>query len=423
LGVVAALDPGKEGFDSIQKRLRKLEKEADGYKDTDQADLAEGLKDDIQETKERLEKARKDSKARVLRTIAMGAAAAAAIGAAVFAFGPRRAYAASITKDAARDVPTLSAGPGVEEGSDAMSTVPLPSEFQAADKFSGAKPGFVFTTGAHGTGYYADKGPFSHAPPAPEVSDKTLADRIKENRHIVAAVGVAGVVVPFGVSRVISGKKSQDPGFSSDSPFFNAPMPKASPPKPSASAPAGAADPFSPPASAPAAAAGGKDPVTMRASELKKAIGEMGGSTVGLVEKSELVELYTRLQSEASVRKVEAEPFDAAAYEAGMGEAPDMSNMRPEDLDPGMVDEMMKNPMMRSLQNQMMSDPQAMQELQSAMSGGKGMGDILKSEKFQQMAKQMMNDPEVSQMMKDPAKMKDMMDQMKKMGVPPPPGM
>mmetsp|Transcript_30305 Transcript_30305/g.70782 ORF Transcript_30305/g.70782 Transcript_30305/m.70782 type:complete len:179 (-) Transcript_30305:26-562(-) len=111
LGVVAALDPGKEGFDSIQKRLRKLEKEADGYKDTDQADLAEGLKDDIQETKERLEKARKDSKARVLRTIAMGAAAAAAIGAAVFAFGPRRAYAASITKDAARDVPTLSAGP------------------------------------------------------------------------------------------------------------------------------------------------------------------------------------------------------------------------------------------------------------------------------------------------------------------------
>jgi len=248
-------------------------------------------------------------------------------------------------------------------------------------------------------------------------------DTISEHKRVVAAVGVAGVVVPFAASRFISARKSKDPGFPADSPFFNAPAPKSAPPAPAAAAKAAPADPFTPPADAAAASADGKDPATMRASELKGAIEAMGGSTLGLVEKSELVELYSRLKAEAPVRKVEAEPFDAAAFGDAAEGAPDLSGVRPEDLDPAMVDEMMKNPMMRSLQSQMMADPQAMQELQSAMSGGKGMGDILKSDKFQEMAKRMMSDPEVSQMMKDPAKMKSMMDQMKQMGVPPPQGM
>jgi len=311
-----------------------------------------------------------------------------------------------------------------------LSTVPLPSEFQSADKFSGVRPGFVFTSGAHGTGYYADKGPFVERAPAEAAAEPSLAQRLNENKHIVAAVGVVGIAVPFGASRVLGNKSkkagsSSSSSSSSSSPFFPpqqpAPTPKAAggggASASSAKAPAAAADPF---VASEVVATSGKDPATMRASELKKAIAEMGGSTVGLVEKGELVELYKRLQSEASVRKVDAEPFDAAAYEQGMGDAPDLSKMRPEDMDPAMVNEMMQNPMMRSLQNQMMSDPQAMQDLESAMSGGKGMGDILKSEKFQQMAKTMMNDPEVSQMMKDPTKMKDMMDQMKKMGVKPP---
>lgn len=39
------------------------------------------------------------------------------------------------------------------------------------------------------------------------------------------------------------------------------------------------------------------------------------------------------------------------------------------------------------------------QELQSAMSGGKGMGEVMKSAKFQEMARNMMQDPEISKMM------------------------
>lgn len=89
-------------------------------------------------------------------------------------------------------------------------------------------------------------------------------------------------------------------------------------------------------------------------------------------------------------------------------------------MDPAMVDEMMKNPMMRSIQNQMRNDPDAMRELQNAMSGGKGMGELMKNQRFQQMAQSMMSDPEISKMMRDPAKMKEMMDQMKGMGITPP---
>jgi hypothetical protein len=77
LGIRAVLEPGKDGFDryvlvfmshvwqtdcmshfctwdrgfvltwlplSVEKRLKKLDREADNYKNTDQADLAEGLK-------------------------------------------------------------------------------------------------------------------------------------------------------------------------------------------------------------------------------------------------------------------------------------------------------------------------------------------------------------------------------------------
>src|SRR6056300_2076884 len=58
------------------KRLKKLEKAADGYADTDQADLAEGLKDDIADTRSRVDKARESSKSRIMKKLAMGVAAA-----------------------------------------------------------------------------------------------------------------------------------------------------------------------------------------------------------------------------------------------------------------------------------------------------------------------------------------------------------
>lgn len=61
---------------SVLKRLKKLEKEADGYADTDQADLADGLKDDIADTRSRVEKARQGSKSRIMKKLAMGVAAA-----------------------------------------------------------------------------------------------------------------------------------------------------------------------------------------------------------------------------------------------------------------------------------------------------------------------------------------------------------
>lgn len=61
---------------SINKRLKKLEKEAEGYADTDQADLAEGLKDDIKDTRARVDKARQGSRARIMKKLAIGLAAA-----------------------------------------------------------------------------------------------------------------------------------------------------------------------------------------------------------------------------------------------------------------------------------------------------------------------------------------------------------
>ena len=103
-----------------------MSKAADSFKDSDQADLAEGLKDDLTAVKAQVEfcpanfydavqscsivdqhplyaitslhhlflqldKARKDSKDRVTKGIAVAAAAAAAVGISVLAFFPRRA--------------------------------------------------------------------------------------------------------------------------------------------------------------------------------------------------------------------------------------------------------------------------------------------------------------------------------------------
>jgi len=211
---------------------------------------------------------------------------------------------------------------------------------------------------------------------------------------VVLAAGV-GIAVPFGVKAFKKGKSGPSmpfpftPPAGGSTPFSAPPAQKTASASPSSS-------PFTAPA--PSTDFSGKDPATMRASELKKAIAEMGGSTVGLVEKGELVELYTRLRS--APRQTETTKYDPSApvSGAGAGEMGDMPN--PEDMDPAMVDEMMQNPMMRSIQNQMMSDPEAMRELQDAMSGGKGMNELMKSAKFQQMAQNMMADPEISKMMK-----------------------
>jgi hypothetical protein len=225
-------------------------------------------------------------------------------------------------------------------------------------------------------------------------ASKSLLDELSERKAAVVLAAGVGLAVPFGVKAFKKGKSGPSKPFPftpswGSTPFSAPPAQKTASASPSSS-------PFTAPA--PSSDSAGKDPATMRASELKKAIAEMGGSTVGLVEKGELVELYTRLRS--APRQTETTKYDpsAPASGAGAGGLGDMPN--PEDMDPAMVDEMMQNPMMRSIQNQMMSDPEAMRELQDAMSGGKGMNELMKSAKFQQMAQNMMADPEISKMMK-----------------------
>jgi len=287
------------------------------------------------------------------------------------------------------------------------------STFIASDNFKGAKQGFTFTTGEKGTGYYEDKGPFVERPVEKQAS-KSLLDELSERKAAVALAAGVGLAVPFGVKAFKKGKSGPSTPFPFTPPGASTPF--SAPPAQKTASASPSSSPFTAPA--PSSDSAGKDPATMRASELKKAIAEMGGSTVGLVEKGELVELYTRLRS--APRQTETTKYDPSAPASGAeaGGVGDVPN--PEDMDPAMVDEMMQNPMMRSIQNQMMSDPEAMRELQDAMSGGKGMNELMKSAKFQQMAQNMMADPEISKMMKDPSKMKDMMDQMKGMGIKPP---
>eukprot|EP00293_Proteomonas_sulcata_P014417 CAMPEP_0184307916 /NCGR_PEP_ID=MMETSP1049-20130417/16522_1 /TAXON_ID=77928 /ORGANISM="Proteomonas sulcata, Strain CCMP704" /LENGTH=57 /DNA_ID=CAMNT_0026620505 /DNA_START=18 /DNA_END=191 /DNA_ORIENTATION=- len=57
------------------------------------------------------------------------------------------------------------------------------------------------------------------------------------------------------------------------------------------------------------------------------------------------------------------------------------------------------------------------------MSSGKGPGEMMNNPKFKKMTEELMTNPEILKMMSNPSEVAKMMDQMKKMGVNPPPGM
>ena len=212
---------------------------------------------------------------------------------------------------------------GAEE--DVYNTVEEATKFIACGGFKGAKEGFTFTTGEQGTGYYLDQGPFVERADGIK-GEKTLLMTLGERKaEVVAALGI-GVAVPFGLKAL---KKATPTAKAPASPFFSSPPSGPSKP-PSAAGSGPSMKSAAPVESATSAPVSGKDPAAMRASELKKAIADMGGSTVGIMEKSELVALYTELQK--APRQSETRRYNPSA---GMGEeldfsgVPDMSNINP----------------------------------------------------------------------------------------------
>mmetsp|Transcript_25202 Transcript_25202/g.66933 ORF Transcript_25202/g.66933 Transcript_25202/m.66933 type:complete len:100 (-) Transcript_25202:23-322(-) len=92
----------------------------------------------------------------------------------------------------------------------------------------------------------------------------------------------------------------------------------------------------------------------------------------------------------------------------------------PSQVDPAAMQDLMSNPIMDVLTQQMLKDPSAMQQLQNSMRGGKGMGDLMGNPVFQQMARKMMENPEIARMMQNPREMARMMEQLNRMGIKPP---
>ncbi|EKX35116.1 hypothetical protein GUITHDRAFT_118665 [Guillardia theta CCMP2712] len=384
--VVTLLRDSKDGrkFDNLNDRANKLSEEAKKYENSDVSDLAEGF--------------------------LTAGAAALLVGLAAWAFGPRRAGA---------EMKTFAFNNAPQQETLVGPTLP-DDTFISASKWEGAKKGFVFKTGPKGLGYYLDTG----------LSLEELGGK-SGGFHIPTPVTVAVGVVGLGVTGKFLLKnrgtltlaamaaKAAMKARSASSPMNvgGTAGGAASAAAAGASAGAKAAEAYQT-AAASAETFAGKDPATMKAAELKKAIQELGGNPSGLVEKSELVALFRELQS--SPRTVTTRKYNPA--EEDMSSAAAAADFDPTKVDQSALNDMMGNPMIQALSKQMMNDPETMREFQEAMSSGKGMNELMSSPKFQKMTENLMSNPEVMRMMQDPSEINKMMDQMKKMGVNPPRG-
>uniref|UniRef100_A0A7S4KUM5 STI1 domain-containing protein n=1 Tax=Guillardia theta TaxID=55529 RepID=A0A7S4KUM5_GUITH len=410
--VVTLLRDSKDGrkFDNLNDRANKLSEEAKKYENSDVSDLAEGLQDDVTAFKSKLQEAQKKAGDRKSKGFLTAGAAALLVGLAAWAFGPRRAGA---------EMKTFAFNNAPQQETLVGPTLP-DDTFISASKWEGAKKGFVFKTGPKGLGYYLDTG----------LSLEELGGK-SGGFHIPTPVTVAVGVVGLGVTGKFLLKnrgtltlaamaaKAAMKARSASSPMNvgGTAGGAASAAAAGASAGAKAAEAYQT-AAASAETFAGKDPATMKAAELKKAIQELGGNPSGLVEKSELVALFRELQS--SPRTVTTRKYNPA--EEDMSSAAAAADFDPTKVDQSALNDMMGNPMIQALSKQMMNDPETMREFQEAMSSGKGMNELMSSPKFQKMTENLMSNPEVMRMMQDPSEINKMMDQMKKMGVNPPRG-
>lgn len=469
---------GTDKFEKLNARLDGLAKAADGYKGSEVEDLAEGLADDVADLKKRVGKAKGDSDKKKNMGMVTAAGAAAIVAVLAFIFGPRRAGAMEETALLAFSSNSMKETSLVYDASPAETSAgaaEAEQSFIAADQFVGAKEGFVFKTGAQGLGYYADTGELAAEFAAVKKGQGGFLN-LQISTPAAIGLGVAGVTIPLvgrklwpmiKMARMLAAmnKAAQansaagSPpggfgGFSGVPPFTPPPYAATAPPTAdtfksaapvseeavaSASAGASAAEPDAPSPSskekAPAAVDTSRDAAMMKAGELKAGILALGGNPSGLVEKAELVAMYRELQSQP--RSVETKKYTpdsntkaTAANDAspadqlrGMtmdpsmmgGPGPDFANM-----DPSMMSNMMGNPMIQALSNQMMNDPETMKEFQEAMSSGKGPDELMKSPKMMQLTEKLMSDPAILQMMSDPSKVNKMMEDMQKMGIKPP---
>eukprot|EP00286_Rhodomonas_abbreviata_P023631 CAMPEP_0181314322 /NCGR_PEP_ID=MMETSP1101-20121128/14752_1 /TAXON_ID=46948 /ORGANISM="Rhodomonas abbreviata, Strain Caron Lab Isolate" /LENGTH=294 /DNA_ID=CAMNT_0023421399 /DNA_START=15 /DNA_END=895 /DNA_ORIENTATION=+ len=188
-------DPGKEEFEKLDKKVGKLEEDAAKFKDGDLSDLAEGLQDDLDNVKNQIDKAKKDSKGRIFKGVATAGVVALVVGALSFFMAPRKSYAAPIAAFA--NSPEVTVGPK-----------PLSSSgYIKADAFRGEMPGYVFKMGKEGLGYYPDVG-MEVAP-----QDEGPLMMIRNNPVMAAAVGVIGVSVPLGARKMLRSKAERAPVF------------------------------------------------------------------------------------------------------------------------------------------------------------------------------------------------------------------